>query len=151
MRFLKLLRRKTISVRQLVQEAESIPDWYGIAWTDPMTGAGVCYIMPLHFIARWARLAYYAFMLPRPAWWEKRFIKVRNQAYQEGVQAAQHSAAFVLEREKRASYDEGWNGALAKIEELADAKFGEDEEPGNDGGSETDETDSGPMPYGYSD
>jgi hypothetical protein len=117
--------RKTLTMRQMVPEGDGVPDWYGVAYADPMTGNAICYPMPLHFIYRWARLAYYAFMLPRPAWWEKRFREMRKQGYKDGFTHAQAYAEFAKQSELDKSYNDGWNAALAKIEELADAKFGE--------------------------
>lgn len=119
--------RKTLTMRQYAQEGESIPDWYGVAYADPSSATAICYPMPLHFIYRWARLAYYAFMLPRPAWWEVRFQKMRKEGYADGFTHAKAFAEYTSERELKKSYNEGWNAALAKIEELADAKFGSGE------------------------
>lgn len=116
--------RKRLTIRAVVPPAESIPDWYGVAYADHFTGEAICYPMPLHFIFRWARLAYYAFRLPRPAWWEVRFHEMRKEGYADGFTHGQATAEWARDRTLKEEYNRGWNDALAKIEELADAKFG---------------------------
>ena len=47
-------------------EGGQLPTWYGRAWRDPMRAVDVCFPIPLHWVARWARQVWYWFKRCQP-------------------------------------------------------------------------------------
>ena len=83
-----------------VRDCELIPSAYGIAYRDPARMESICYPLPLNWLVRWARSAYWALAagmgLNR---WERALALARDEGYKAGKAAA-------------AAYDEGWQAAF---------------------------------------
>ncbi len=81
------LKRSTNLFKELVGEGEEIPRFYGVAYIETPGFNAVAYPLPLNYLARWIRSLYHALLIPKPSWWEERFMHVRSAAFSHGVEA----------------------------------------------------------------
>ncbi len=73
-----------MNIRKVINQAEVVPPWYGLAYRDLIRAQAIAYPIGLHLVVRWSRDLWYRFILPKPLWMERRMLEVRKTAYQEG-------------------------------------------------------------------
>lgn len=80
-------------MKRVIAHGDSFPAFYGLAWWRQTEMTGVCYPIPLNWIARWVRDAYYFLMQgPRRKQFDVVSAEIMRNEYMRGLQDGEMKA-----------------------------------------------------------